>query len=402
MISVRCSCGTLLQARDEHAGRATRCPKCNQVLTLPGVEESVRPAPPAPRPRREGVEEYAEGRRDPDEGYRARRRPHPAEDDEREYDRPRRRGPESSGKAMLGMILGIGTFLVPVLLAIPAVILSVLGLREVNRSGGRLTGKGMAVAGLITGVLGNVTLIPMWIVGRNLIEGGREREARVMSQNNLKQITLAFHNYNDTYRHMPPAVVFSPDGRPLYSWRVLLLPFIEQQNLYNQFRLDEPWDSPNNLPLLTQIPPVYKSPRPGKTNDPNATFYQVFTGPDTPFKASMPPQNLAPFQLANARGPANVRRAAQDGPRMPASFPDGTSNTILVAEAGEAVPWTRPDDLRFDRNGPLPRLGGLFDSGYHVGLADASIRFFERQRISDNTLRLAIMPADGMPLGPDW
>ncbi|MBV9126015.1 MAG: DUF1559 domain-containing protein, partial [Planctomycetes bacterium] len=80
----------------------------------------------------------------------------------------------------------------------------------------------------------------------------RRSNERIQSINNLKQIALAFHSMNDTYNFMPPAAICGKDGRPLLSWRVAILPYIEQQNLYNQFRLDEPWDSPTNKKLLAQ------------------------------------------------------------------------------------------------------------------------------------------------------
>src|SRR5262249_21734482 len=71
---------------------------------------------------------------------------------------------------------------------------------------------------------------------------------RMQSTNNLKQIALAMHSYHDTMGRFPPAIVRDKEGKPLYSWRVLLLPYLEQQNLYNQFKLDEPWDSEHNRP----------------------------------------------------------------------------------------------------------------------------------------------------------
>src|SRR5207249_2796575 len=77
---------------------------------------------------------------------------------------------------------------------------------------------------------------------------------RTVSQNNLKQIGLAMHNYHDTYRHFPPQALTDKNGKPLLSWRVAVLPFIEQDNLYRQFKLDEPWDSEHNRKLLERMP----------------------------------------------------------------------------------------------------------------------------------------------------
>jgi len=179
----------------------------------------------------------------------------------------------------------------------------------------------------------------------------RVATSRVRSVNNLRQIAIAMHNYHDTYGHFPPAVATSREGKPLYSWRVLLLPFMEEQPLYSQFKLDEPWDSPNNKPLLARIPKVYQSPR-GKPADSAATYYQVLVGGGALFDLNRPT-------------------------RM-ADITDGTSNTILVIEAGEPVPWSKPEDLTYDPQEPLPKFGGIFKEGFNAAFADAAVHFLPR------------------------
>ncbi len=200
------------------------------------------------------------------------------------------------------------------------------------------------------------------------------------------------HNYADANGgRLPPAVVRDGDGRPLYSWRVLLLPYLEEQAVYKRFKLDEPWDSTDNLALLAETPRSYRAPTaagegPGSEG---MTYYQVFVGPGTPFED--------PY-----------------GPRLPHAFPDGTSNTLLVAEAGEPAPWTKPVDLVYDPHGPLPALGGVFRGegsrfnlfrrpprGTTVALADGSTRFLSPE-LTETTLRAAIVRNDGTVLGPDW
>ncbi|MDB5307287.1 MAG: hypothetical protein JWO38_1489 [Gemmataceae bacterium] len=193
------------------------------------------------------------------------------------------------------------------------------------------------------------------------------RAELVRSQNNLKQIVLAFHNFADTYGGPIPTDFRSKDGTALLSWRVAILPYIEEVELYKQFKLDEPWDSETNKKLIAKLPKVYAPVRvKGKEGE---TFYQVFAGEKAVF------------------GPK-----AQ--PRIPASFPDGTSNTGLVFEAGEPVIWTKPADLAFDEKKALPKLGGLFDGDFHVGLADGSV--IRCKKDADETeLKKLIMPADG-------
>lgn len=160
----------------------------------------------------------------------------------------------------------------------------------------------------------------------------RDGEGWVRSANSLAQIGLALRNYHDVHGHLPPAVVRDQDGRPLYSWRVVLLPYLEQDTLHRKFRLDEPWDGPNNKLFLQETPRPYE-PALGGNDAPGLTRYQVFIGPGTAFE--------------------------RDGLAW-ADFPDGPANTLLVAEAGEPVPWSKPADLAYDSDGPLPPLGGAF------------------------------------------
>jgi uncharacterized protein (TIGR03067 family) len=195
---------------------------------------------------------------------------------------------------------------------------------------------------------------------------------RRASANNLKQIALAMHNYHDTYKRLPANAIYSKDGKALLSWRVAILPFIEENALYQEFKLDEPWDSEHNKKLLAKMPKIYA---PVAGNAPaDSTFYQVFTGPDTIF--------------AGMKGSSFAR------------ITDGASNTILAAEAGTAVPWTKPDDMPFDAKKDLPKLGGLFRAGFHVAMADGSVRFIRRD-FDPQTLRLAIMPNDGQVVDLD-
>jgi hypothetical protein len=184
------------------------------------------------------------------------------------------------------------------------------------------------------------------------------------------------HGYASRYGRLPPAVVYGEDGKPLLSWRVLLLPDIEQDELYQQFHLDEPWDSPHNIQLLPKMPRTY-APPPRKAHKvpPGHTLCQVFVGKGTPFE------------------PGRVVRFPQD-------FPNGTSNTFLVVEAGRPVPWTKPEDLPYCPDRPLPNLDGLFKGGFRAGLADGSRRWVATE-IPEATLRRVITLDSGLP-GPGW
>jgi Protein of unknown function (DUF1559) len=199
---------------------------------------------------------------------------------------------------------------------------------------------------------------------------------RVKSTGNLKQIALAFHNYADSTQGRWPNNVTDQKREPLLSWRVLLLPYLEEVNLYKQFKLDEPWNGPNNSKLIEKMPKVFDSPRVILKRK-GYTVYQGFAGPNTAF----PPGK----QL-----------------RFPGSFPDGTSNTLLVVEASTAVPWTKPADIPFDPAKDLPDFGKAFGNRPSAALCDGSVRILDLKKISATTLKNAITTNDGMILGNDW
>ncbi|HLJ93709.1 MAG TPA: DUF1559 domain-containing protein [Gemmataceae bacterium] len=200
----------------------------------------------------------------------------------------------------------------------------------------------------------------------------RQSANRMQSINDLKQIALAMHNYQDSYGHFPAQAIYSKDGKPLLSWRVSLLPFLDQDALYKQFKLDEAWDSPHNQRLLAQMPKVFADPNlpSGET----VTVFEGFVGPGAVFEGTK-------------------------GLRLPADFPDGTSNTIMLVEAANPVPWTKPEDLPYDPNKPLPKLGGHASGGFSAAFCDGSVRFL-RQNIKESILRALITRNGGEVIDP--
>jgi hypothetical protein len=178
----------------------------------------------------------------------------------------------------------------------------------------------------------------------------REAAQRAQSTNNLKQIALAMHVYADVHKAFPPAVVIGPDGKTKHSWRVAILPYIEQEALYKQYNLNEPWDSENNKKVLDKMPAVYRHPSEAG-QAPNASYFAL-TGEGGIFSED-----------ASAKGTSF------------AQIRDGTSNTVLAVEAKRDIPWTKPEDVPFDTQRDVPKLGGFFHEGYAAALADGSVHF---------------------------
>jgi RNA polymerase sigma factor (sigma-70 family) len=221
------------------------------------------------------------------------------------------------------------------------------------------------------------------------IEGDSKtlRNARRQSQNNLKQITLALLNDADTYGSFPTSAIFSKDGKPLLSWRVAILPFLGEDNLYGQFHLDEAWDSAHNKKLLDKMPGVFRVPG---QKDKSGTYYQVFVGESTVFEQ---PKNA----LLDGAGKVASR---QPGIRYPADITDGTSNTIVVIEGGSTIPWTKPEDLPYNPLGKLPALGGAFADRINVAFADAHVQTF-RKDFDEAHMRAVITRNGGEVLDTD-
>jgi hypothetical protein len=208
------------------------------------------------------------------------------------------------------------------------------------------------------------------------VQVARERS---ISQNNLHQLSLAVMNFESAMGRFPfpgigknGAPLGKGNNNPNLSWRVAILPYIEQAQLYNQFKLDESWDSEHNKALIPKMPKIF-APVNGVTAEKGHTFYQIFTG----------------------------REAMQPGMLFPGSFPDGTSNTLMIVESGDAVPWTRPEDMLYDSKKPLPKLGGLFGGDFHAAFCDGSVRYI-RKSIPEKALRALITPAGGEAIDWDW
>lgn len=213
-------------------------------------------------------------------------------------------------------------------------------------------------------------LVPLALFGvRSAAVPMKISSGRAQSANNLKQIALAMLNHEATFRSFPPAYISDKTtGKALLSWRVKILPYIEEEALYRQFHLNEPWDSPHNKALVARMPATYRSPvsraAPGMTN----------------YLTIRDKQSVFP---------------GKDGITM-SDIRDGTSNTLLVVEAADskAVIWTKPDDLDFDEKNPTAGLVGLWPGGFNAVFCDGHVQFIS-SRIDAETMQNLVRRNDG-------
>jgi len=220
---------------------------------------------------------------------------------------------------------------------------------------------GLALAGTMVGLL-----LPA-------VQSAREAARRTQSMNNLKQLALALHNYHDVHGHFPPQAITDKNGKPLLSWRVALLPYLEWNTLYEQFHLDEPWDSPHNSALIEQMPEVFRNPSAPRI--PGIAHYLGVVGKG------------AFFEEGKTRSIRDIR--------------DGTSNTIMLVEVDpdRGVIWTKPEDFPFHPENPLDGLGHAHPGGFNVVFADGSVRFIS-STIDPEVFRALITIAGGEVVDP--
>jgi hypothetical protein len=266
----------------------------------------------------------------------------------------------------------------PLSFGVPAAVLGIIGLTAIARGDGRLTGRGLAIGGLILGLVAAVGGVIVGM-GTGIVaakNSTRNAANRIASSNNLRQIGMACINYHSATNAMPLGEQQGEGGALRskgLSWRVDLLPFLEQDELHQQFHLDEPWDSPHNRKLISRMPQIYRSPR-FEHPDPGTTYYRALVGPGT-VMGGPKPLNL---DFITAR--------------------DGATETLLIVEAAEPVIWTKPDELRYDPNGPLPGFGGP-QRGDFLGLfADAHVQSLS-PKLGEKTLR-AYITVDGKEVIP--
>lgn len=204
------------------------------------------------------------------------------------------------------------------------------------------------------------------------IEDAKKTAKRAVQMNELKQLGLAFHNYDAVYNGLPAAGSNHKGEKKGLSWRVHLLPYIEQAPLYNQFHLDEPWDSEHNKALISQMPEVFKTP---EVTEDGKTAFHVIVGENTAFNM-------------------------EKGLRF-RDFTDGLSNTIMVVQAGagKADVWTKPGGLTLDEENPIKTFGTIDNGKFLVLLGDGSVRALDLDTVSQETIKALITRNGGEIVG---
>jgi prepilin-type processing-associated H-X9-DG protein len=196
-------------------------------------------------------------------------------------------------------------------------------------------------------------------------------------------IALAILNYRDKEGHFPPPYIADENGKPMHSWRVLILPYLEETALYNSYNFDEPWDGPNNRKLHDVVLDVYRCPSPDNSGSTNTNYAAVV-------------------------GPGTIWEVGQETALK--SIPDGASKTILVVEVGHSgIHWMEPRDLYIGQMSPNinPKAGqgisGSHKEGANVVFADGSLRFLSNSTPAD--VLAAFLTRDGqerIPEDDDW
>ncbi len=202
--------------------------------------------------------------------------------------------------------------------------------------------------------------------------------AHKQAVSDLTRIINGLHRYQKMHGRLPTSVVHGKDGKagPPHSWRVELLPLLGEQELYDQYHFDEPWDSAHNKLLLSKMPAVFRSPQDHPQS--NFTSYFGITSNDiSPRAAALQAMREQRDGKLEADYEQYVPEATVFWKRLGASFIDmldGTSSCIAVVEARREIPWTQPVDINYASDALLPRFGGWFDDGWHAAFADGTVK----------------------------
>jgi len=209
------------------------------------------------------------------------------------------------------------------------------------------------------------------------VQAAREAARRNACTNNLKQIAIAMMGYHDTYGTLPPAYIEDSSGKPMHSWRVLLLPYLGESTLHHQYDFREPWDGPHNRQLVDKMPDVYRCP---SAEDGQGSNYLVVVSELTAFPGPV------------GMPLANIKAA------------DGTANTVMVVESERGnTNWLEPRDLSLAEalkpiDEDLTAISSGHARGVNVAFCDGHIRFLPADIFRPNEMRSLLTMSGGEKL----
>ncbi len=235
----------------------------------------------------------------------------------------------------------------------------------------------LAIAALL--VIAGVVFLMHWFWAWPGGARARDAECVALCTDNLRRIAVAMRDYEAAQGSFPPAYVADKQGKPLYSWRVLLLPYLGQQELYEQFRLDEPWNSEDNRPVSDSVIPLFQCPGQADTKLPTTSYLMV----------------VGPHTISNGRQARKITEIT-----------DGLTDTIMVVEVADSlVYWAQPVDLNFDElkftvnGGKRQEISSRHRQGANVALCDGSVRLLKKS--TNPHLVKAMLTIDGSePIPP--
>ncbi|HEV7221686.1 MAG TPA: DUF1559 domain-containing protein [Pirellulales bacterium] len=229
-------------------------------------------------------------------------------------------------------------------------------------------------------IIGCIIVVVLALLLPTLQDEGTPRR-RSQCSNNLKRIGLALQNYNDVFKRFPAACITDENGKPMHSWRVSILGFMEQKPLFDRYDFNEPWDGPNNSKLAKEMPAAFRCPN-DKANPGTLTDYVAIVGPETIWQ----PNHGTTFK----------------------EISDGSSQTIAVVEAsGARINWMEPRDLPFSAvsKGINPKQGVGMSSQHPRAViavfADGHTQTI-LETISPETLKALFTKAGGETIDEDY
>ena len=196
-----------------------------------------------------------------------------------------------------------------------------------------------------------------------LVHNAREQARESVCNAHLYKMVFAMREYHEQHGRLPPPYVVDEAGRPMHSWRVLLLPYLGYNELYSQYNFEEPWNGPNNSKLKNKMPDIYRCPNVSESNS-FQTNYFVVVGASTAFPAN---QSVA---IENFAGATDGELIITDDP---------TTTALVIESATRTTNWLEPNDIVLEEvleNGEFERMLDECPDPAGIGVVFADGKYF--------------------------